>query len=202
MHSVQPRFAPHPVDPPRPARDLTILLIRHAEKPDREHPGLDEELRPDRKSLTARGWDRARKLPALFGPYVGTDGRPELPLPATVFAAGSHGPAGGARRLAQTVAPLAEQLGLTVRTTHGKTEERALTRATITTARSPVLICWQHSHIPAVVRALGAEDAGPVPPPAHWPPHRYDLVWVLTYDARAGRWGFREVDQGLLDDDR
>ncbi|MDG4863696.1 histidine phosphatase family protein, partial [Streptomyces sp. T-3] len=47
--------------PPRPANDLTVMVIRHAEKPDADHPGIDERLRPDPKSLTARGWDRARK---------------------------------------------------------------------------------------------------------------------------------------------
>ncbi|NBE56494.1 hypothetical protein [Streptomyces boluensis] len=201
-YSVSPAHPASPAAPSPPRHDLTVLLIRHAEKPDREHPGVDAELRPDRKSLTARGWDRARKLPALFGPYGDALGGPELPLPTVVFAAGRHGPAGGARRLEQTVTPLAEQLGLTVRTDHGKTQERALARAATTAARSPVLICWQHGHIPALVRAFGAENAGPVPPPTRWPTERYDLVWVFTYEVRAGRWGFRQVGQGLLDGDR
>ncbi|MFC7306526.1 hypothetical protein ACFQVC_20150 [Streptomyces monticola] len=200
---------------PKPVGDLTVMVIRHGEKPDAEHPGVDERLNPDKKSLTARGWDRARKLPGLFAPAddggggsdgengsdgEGTDDR-TLPLPAAVYAAG-RGPAGGARRLAQTVTPLAEQLGLPVRTDCGKTQERALAEAVLAGAASPVLICWQHSHIPSLVRALGARDAGPAAPPRRWPSDRFDLVWLFRYDAGTGRWTFRQADQGLLEGDR
>ncbi|MGW0734672.1 hypothetical protein [Streptomyces sp. NPDC002851] len=208
MH--QDPFTPPPASdsPQSPVHDLTVLVIRHGEKPDDDHPGLDEQLRLDPESLTARGWDRALKLPSLFGPSGPANGggtaAPALPLPATVFASAPGGPVGAARRHAQTVTPLAEQLGLKVRTDYGKKQERELAEAVLTDATSPVLICWQHSRIPKIVRALGADAAWPTPPPDAWPSDRFDLVWVLrrNFGSGAGRWTFRAVDQGLLDGDR
>ncbi|WP_327356896.1 hypothetical protein [Streptomyces sp. NBC_01304] len=183
--------------PPRPAKDLTVMVIRHAEKPDPTHPGIDERLRPDPKSLTARGWDRARKLPGLFN-TTGKQG-PGLPAPAAIFAAAATGPQGGARRHRQTVEPLAEQLGVEVDTRYARSQERELARAVVDGGASPVLVCWQHKSIPAVVRALGAAEAAGVP--RKWPKGRFDLVWVFEYGVAEKAWAFRAVDQGLLEGD-
>jgi hypothetical protein len=47
-----------------------ILLLRHAEKPDRSEsgPGLTPEGQEDAQSLTLRGWQRAGALAVLLAP--------------------------------------------------------------------------------------------------------------------------------------
>ena len=47
---------------------LTLMIIRHAEKPKEEWPGpgLTIEGSPDEKSLVIRGWQRAGALVQFF----------------------------------------------------------------------------------------------------------------------------------------
>ena len=48
---------------------LTLLIIRHAEKPDGDAtgPGLTHKGKVDSKSLVIFGWERAGAWTALFG---------------------------------------------------------------------------------------------------------------------------------------
>ncbi|MDH6707514.1 hypothetical protein P3T27_004251 [Kitasatospora sp. MAA19] len=167
-----------------------VMIIRHGEKPDGAHPGLDENGSHDGKSLTERGWSRARALPSLFAPPA-----PGLRTPARILAAADQGPLAGAHRMRQTVTPLAAKLGLTVDTAYAESQETALAGAALAGSQ-PVLICWEHSRIPRIVEALGAAGSGA---PATWP-DRFDLVWVFAR-AAGGAWTFREVRQHLLDGD-
>lgn len=182
-------------EPPPGARsgpDATIMIIRHGEKPRGSTRGMDENGEPDKKSLTQRGWERARSLPKLFAPMAAASA---LPRPATLFAAADYGPNAGSRRMRQTVTPLAEELKLPVNTSFSETEEAKLAAAALTSPQ-PVLICWEHSRIADIVKALGATGAPGVP--KSWP-DRFDLVWVLT--RRNNVWSFRSVPQHLLDGD-
>ena len=52
------------------AADL-VMIIRHGEKPDGSHPGVDANGHPDDSSLTATGWNRAQHLVNLFDPARG-----------------------------------------------------------------------------------------------------------------------------------
>lgn len=45
----------------------TILLIRHAEKPDGQNQGVTEQGGNDPDSLIPRGWQRAGALASFFG---------------------------------------------------------------------------------------------------------------------------------------
>ncbi|SOB79210.1 hypothetical protein [Streptomyces sp. 1331.2] len=173
-----------------PGGAAVVMIIRHGEKPDGGHPGLDENGKQDGKSLTERGWARARALPSLFSPPA-----PGLHTPARIFAAADQGPLAGAHRMRQTVTPLAAALGLTVDTGYAESQESALAGAALAGAQ-PVLICWEHSRIPRIVEALGAVGSGA---PAAWP-DRFDLVWVFSRPA-GGAWSFQEVRQHLLDGD-
>ncbi|MDT0449372.1 histidine phosphatase family protein [Streptomyces hesseae] len=192
-----------PSEPPPDGRsgpDATIMIIRHGEKPRGSTRGMDENGEPDKKSLTQRGWERARALPKLFAPATGTSGadasgRTALPRPSTLFAAADYGPNAGSRRMRQTVTPLAEELKLPVNTSFSETEEAKLATAALMSPQ-PVLICWEHSRIADIVKALGAAKAPGVP--KSWP-DRFDLVWVLT--RHGGTWSFRSVPQHLLDGD-
>ncbi|GAA4103011.1 hypothetical protein GCM10022284_47870 [Streptomyces hundungensis] len=118
-----------------------------------------------------------------------------LPRPATLYAAADQGPHAGAHRMRQTVTPLGEALHVRVNTEFAEGSEKELAAAALSAA-SPVLICWEHSKIPAIVDALGAAQVAGVP--EEWP-DRFDLVWVFT--RRSGRWTFRSVPQHLLPGD-
>ncbi|MFH9352559.1 hypothetical protein [Kitasatospora sp. NPDC017646] len=167
-----------------------VMVIRHGEKPDGSQPGLDENGEHDGKSLTRRGWDRAKALPTLFAPLAAG-----LRTPARIYAATDQGPLAGAHRMCQTVTPLGTKLGLAVDTTYAESQESELAGAALAGAQ-PVLICWEHSRIPRIVEALGASGSGV---PTSWP-DRFDLVWVFSRPA-GGAWTFQEVRQHLLDGD-
>ncbi|MFF2146046.1 hypothetical protein [Kitasatospora sp. NPDC058190] len=167
-----------------------VMIIRHGEKPDGNQPGLDENGKHDGKSLTQRGWDRAKALPTLFAPPAAG-----LRTPARIYAATDQGPMAGAHRMRQTVTPLAAKLRLTVDTTYAESQESELAGAALA-GTQPVLICWEHSRIPRIVEALGASGSGV---PGTWP-DRFDLVWVFSRPA-GGAWTFQEVHQHLLDGD-
>ena len=57
-----------------------------------------------------------------------------------------------------------------------------------------VLICWEHSHIPALASAL------PLVIPKSWPDDRYDVIWTFTLTADA-TYAFGQVPQLLLSGD-
>jgi broad specificity phosphatase PhoE len=100
------------------------MIIRHGEKPDGTHPGIDANGRPDPGSLSQVGWTRARRLADLFAPLQGTP-RPGILKPMSIYAARSNNGGEGARTR-ETVAPLAQRLGITVNTSYGKGDETAL----------------------------------------------------------------------------
>ncbi|MEU9305399.1 hypothetical protein [Streptomyces sp. NPDC048269] len=166
-----------------------IMVIRHAEKPYAGDSGVDEEGDDDPGSLARRGWRRADELPRLFPPAKGSS----LPRPAAVFAAG--GKVAAPARCKQTVAALASALRTPVRTDFAVGAELALAHAVLA-GPMPVLVCWEHTGIPRLVRALGAHQVLGVP--AIWP-DRHDLVWQFTRSR--GRWSFRELPQQLLPGD-
>lgn len=180
-------------EPARPApgpdgvpKDALIMLIRHAEKPYAGDAGEDDEGNESPGFLAVRGWRRAQELPALFAPTRGA----ALPRPGAVFAAG--GKEGAPAWCRQTVETLATALRTPVRTEFAVGAEPALARAVLA-SRMPVLVCWEHTGMPRLIRALGAQ--GVLGLPAAWP-GRYDLVWTFT--RRQGVWSFRELPQHLL----
>jgi len=103
---------------------LTLLIIRHAEKPGEGFPGngVTEAGENDDKSLVIRGWQRAGSWAALFG---SARGGTDYPIPSMIYAATpgdrpNHGPS---RRPAETVLPLAAKLGLKVNSEHAQGDE-------------------------------------------------------------------------------
>ncbi|MFJ3974059.1 hypothetical protein [Streptomyces sp. NPDC090021] len=183
--------APRPPAPGQQpaAKDALIMVIRHAEKPYAGDTGWDEDGEDDPGSLAGRGWRRAEELPRLFPPAK----RSSLPRPAVVFAAGGKAPAPA--RCRQTVTALATALRTPVRAEFAVGAEPALAHALLA-GPMPALVCWEHTGIPRLVRALGADRVLGLP--AAWP-DRYDLVWQFT--RRSGRWSFRELPQQLLSGD-
>jgi broad specificity phosphatase PhoE len=170
-----------------------VMIIRHAEKPDGPDVGVDQQGKEDASSLTAAGWERARRLVDLFGPAPGS-ARNGVRRPGTIYAAGANDDGEGLRTR-QTVAPLSTALGLPVNTDFGKGEEEELAKEVLAHPGA-VLISWQHSGIPDIVRGFPAVTPTP---PKDWPSDRFDVVWTLT---RTGTgWHFAQVPQRLLPGD-
>jgi hypothetical protein len=180
------------------------MIVRHGEKPRRKgHPpfGVDASGGHDFESLSVEGWQRAGALTALFAPARGKPQHPDLARPDLIYAAAPSRDGGHSKRPLQTITPLAAKLGLEPNLDHAKGGEAALVEDVL--ARSGnVLISWQHAAIPRIA-ALIVASAPPLEPIApSWPEDRYDLVWVLTAPAAAGRWRFAQVPQLLLAGDR
>lgn len=174
----------------------TIMLIRHGEKPTGTSApyGITSDGQRSDGSLTVRGWTRAGALVELFAPADGVPVRTGLARPVAVYGSRSNGDA--SQRPSQTVTPLAARLGVTLNTTYGKGDEKALAKE-ITGLHGVTLVSWQHEAIPAIVAKLGAVQPTP---PGQWPDDRFDVVWVFTRTADG--WAFSQVPQLVLDGDR
>lgn len=148
-----------------------VLLIRHAEKTGRpEDQGLSDLGRLRAAAL-------ACVLPARFG-------RPE------VLVACRSSPR--SRRPLETVAPLAEKLGLPVEERWGTSDVEPLGAALDAEPRFAdrlVLICWRHKTLGALARRLGAPEA------PDWPETLYDRIWIL--ERLADRVRFTAEPQGV-----
>ena len=70
------------------APSTLIMVIRHGEKPDGSHLGVDANGNADDSSLTAIGWNRAHRLVDLLDPAQGPP-RPGLARPTAIYAAGA-----------------------------------------------------------------------------------------------------------------
>ena len=183
---------PTPAAPPA-APDAVVMVIRHGEKPDGSDHGVDAQGKKDNSSLTATGWDRAKGLVNLFAPAQGAL-RPGLARPKAIYAAGENDDGDGTRTR-ETVAPLADDLGITVDTDYGKGDEQALVQHVIAQP-GPSLISWQHEEIPAIAAAF----PGVTPtPPSQWPDDRFDVVWVFTRTPDG--WHFAQQPELVLPQD-
>ena len=131
---------------------LTILIIRHAEKPGEmwPGPGLTPDGVSDPQSLVVRGWQRAGAWAALF-----TDGRGgvDYPGPDVIYAADPNAPgeagdvdADPSHRPFETIKPLADRLNLAPVTTFAQGQEVALA-AEVTQRTGVALVCWEHKKI-------------------------------------------------------
>jgi broad specificity phosphatase PhoE len=170
-----------------------VMLIRHAEKPDGELPGVDADGNEDDSSLTEVGWQRANKLVDLFDPAQGAP-RAGLARPTAIYAAGVTDDGEG-QRTRETVAPLADRLGLPVDTEYGRGQEKKLVDR-IVDEQGPVLVSWQHSGITEIADAFPSVKPKP---PSEWPDDRFDVVWTFTRTDDG--WRFAQVPEDLLPGD-
>ncbi|MFI5032872.1 MAG: histidine phosphatase family protein [Reyranellales bacterium] len=166
---------------------LTLLIIRHAEKPgeDWPGPGLTLDGTPDANSLVIRGWQRAGAWAALFGAGFGAAA---YPAPTAVYAADPNAPAGEgvSKRPYETAVPLADRLfGTTPNTTYAQGNEKALVQALLGLS-GVVLVAWEHKAIVESLVPLIPISSGT--PPTHWNGSRYDVV--LRFDRPDGATGF------------
>jgi hypothetical protein len=176
---------------------LTIMLIRHAEKPKAKQgkpqlgPGLTEKGVVDTRSLVVRGWQRAGAWAALFGTGgLGAD----YPKPGAVYAANPDAPPSDddsiSKRPYQAILPLSQRLKLTPVTKYGVGDEARMLNE-VRQLTGVVLIAWEHKKIEKViVPALGQK--------LKWDGARFDVVLRFDRPQSAAQWTFRQLFPRLL----
>jgi hypothetical protein len=167
---------------PARAAPAQVVIIRHGEKPDSGN------------ELNERGFARARALvdyfqhdpaAARFGP------------PAAIYAMSPKDESGSLRPI-ETVTPLAEALGLTIRTDYLKDQLPQLVADVLADPRyngKTVLICWEHKVIPELARDFGWEGA-----PAKWSGAVFDRAWIIGFSGSRAA-SFRDEPEHVLPGD-
>ncbi|MBV8682547.1 MAG: histidine phosphatase family protein [Caulobacteraceae bacterium] len=175
---------------------LTLMIIRHAEKPGQEWPGpgLTEKGEANEKSLVIRGWERAGAWAALFGSGLG--GR-DYPAPSALFACRPEG--SSSQRASDTLLPLSTRLGMEIDLSFAQGEEDRLMDE-ILKLSGVALICWEHKRIGEGILPLIPVEPG-VLVPAHWPSDRFDVVLRFDRLAGADSFSFRQLCPRLLSGD-
>src|SRR5258708_4881894 len=202
-------FAGVLVNPGRAGADApapqTVLIIRHAEKPDTQGDlGVDVNGAVNHSSLTPRGWQRAGVWAELFAPSLGRQSL--LPTPQTVFASApqSHaevaaGEGGSASsRPLETISALAGKLAIKIDLRFDEGSEAGLAAAVAQTA-GVTLVCWQHQDIAKITKDL-APDVQNVPD--KWPGDCFNVVFRFDRPDPASRWTFQQIAPVMLQGDK
>jgi hypothetical protein len=156
-----------------------VILIRHAEKP------------PEGQELSERGKERAAALAPFFR------GRKEVltfGAPVAIYGERPHKVTSSIRPV-ETVSPLAHALNQEVIEKFTRKEIDPLAQEILSKpeyAGKMVLVCWEHSMIPPLAKALGCTTA-----PDKWHGDDFDQLWIITYQID-GTASFRKEPQKLL----
>jgi|SRR5579863_3393363 len=145
----------------------TLILVRHAEKPDGDNAG---------PGLAPAGEARAKAYADYFQHFQ-LDGAP-IKIGEIIATADSDGSA----RPRLTVTPFSQSTGLKIEQPFPDKEVKAL--AHWLAAGDPnrtILIAWHHGKMPKLLRELGA-DPDELLPDGTWPEDTYDWVIALKYD--------------------
>lgn len=183
----------HPTEAVMPA-NLTIFLVRHAEKPDRG-PALSDE-----------GRARAQAYVSYFQRLTDYSGQPIRW--DYLFAAKESDQS---NRCVLTLEPLAEAIQKPIDSQFkDKHYERLADHLQLNPGRqfdhANVLICWHHGEILELTKALGVRGSD-LPESSHWPRHWPDGVygWVLKVHFKAegslDRDHTEAVNEALMPDD-
>jgi hypothetical protein len=180
-----------------------LYIIRHGEKPHHPaakhpapHSGVDFQGNQNEHSLLPRGWQRSGALAALFDPATHGPLRAGLRIPRTLISPSYGHPAKTAdHRTYQTIRGLSDRLGVEITADFTKGQEPQLATAVLTSGPGAVLICWEHSHIPALASTLPLLTGTVIP--QSWPEDRYDVIWTFTLTTDA-TYAFSQVPQLLL----
>ena len=174
------------------------MLIRHAEKPDRdgEPLGVTEKGHPNKEALAVRGWQRAGGLANLFAPTDGHFQHRALAEPQFLFASKPLRRK-GSRRPIQTIRPLAHKLNIDISSDFERAEYESMLED-VFSCKGVVLVCWQREYIPQIAAHILGNGSKV---PTDWPEDRYDIVWVFDLAGSSGRYTFKQVPQKLLSGD-
>ena len=171
--------APCEANPGRGPKDATVLIIRHAEKPD------------DGDGLTPAGEARAKAYVEYFRGFK-FHSEP-VKLDAIFAAADSK----NSRRPRLTVQPLASALGLPVETRYRDKDYQGLAAELGERYNGRnVLVCWHHGVMLELLHAMGA-DPDTLLPGGKWPGDEYNWVVVLHYDQDGHLKDAQRIDEQL-----
>jgi hypothetical protein len=180
---------------------LTILIIRHAEKPGEFWPGSGLTLEGiiDEKSLVIRGWQRAGSWSALFAAGLGGL---DYPAPSVIYAADPNATTGDepSQRPYETVIPLAARLGLTPDTQYALGQETQLV-TTVVGQTGVVLVAWEHKAIARAILPAIANGKSLQGMPTKWDRTRFDVVLRFDRMSPEAPWFFRQLCPSLLSGD-
>lgn len=157
------------------AAPAQVIIIRHGEK-----PAVGNEL-------NEIGWQRARALPTFFAKFN---------RPVALYSGAPNKP-GGSIRSIQTLMPFAEQIGMSIHTEIKKLDISSLVNAVLSTKEydgQTVIICWEHSVIPAMVKLFGATNS-----PDSWADEVYDRAWILKFTSEGIH--FEDIPEHVLPQD-
>jgi len=147
-----------------------IYLIRHGEKGPKLSDGKDPQ------GLDAQGLQRAQGLRRVFGP--------DSPYNIGYILAEKPGQDGDRARPSETVAPLAEDLGIEVNETISRDDAKAVAKAAEHYDGSGnVLICWEHGQLTDITKELGIKSYAPESGwsgKVKYPSDRFDLIWTVN----------------------
>lgn len=145
----------------------TLLIVRHADKPDGEgDPGL-----------SPAGQARAKAYADYFAHFQ-LDGKP-VKIDTIIATADSE----NSQRPRLTVTPFSQASGIKIQQPFPDKEVKAL--AHWLAAGEPnrtILIAWHHGKLPKLLNQLGA-DTDELFPDGRWPEDVYNWVIVLKYDS-------------------
>jgi len=157
--------APPPLEKSSALKNAVVLIIRHAERP------------ASGAALSPAGEAHAEAYANYFKNFTmaGQPLRPDY-LIAAKDSSSSDRP-----RL--TLEPTAKALGLTIDVRFNDDQSLPLVQELKSSLLGTnILICWHHTFIPALLRALGA-DPETLLPNAQWPEAVFDWLIELRYDA-------------------
>jgi hypothetical protein len=144
--------------------DTTVLIIRHAEKPQ------------EGSGLTPEGEARAEAYVKYFQRFS-VNG--ESVRPDTLIAAADSSES---QRPRLTLEPLGKALGLSIDERFSDKQAKELAKALRSSQHGRyVLICWHHGDIPKLIRELDGNSAELLPKDK-WPSNVFGWVVLLRYD--------------------
>lgn len=163
--------------------DTTVMIIRHAEKPE-SGPGL-----------TPEGEARARAYVGYFQ-HFSVDGQPMTP--DTLYAAADSK---SSMRPRLTIEPLSHAFGLPIDGRFADKQTREIADALRTQPHGDrVLISWHHGEIPKLIHDLGG-DSDALIPGGKWPTNVFGWVVVLRYDHKGQIADAQVIHEHLMPDD-
>jgi hypothetical protein len=164
-------------------KNATVLIIRHAEKPERG------------KHLSAAGVRRAQAYVSYFK-SLRIESRP-VKLDH-LFAAKESVHSDRSR---ETLVPLSSSLDLKIHSKFDLSEAQKLAgKVSGSYSGETVLICWHHGAIPDLLKAFGANPKALLPS-GKWPEDVFGWLIVLRYD-EYGKLSAHVYNEGIMSDDR
>jgi hypothetical protein len=179
------------------AQLVTLLMIRHGEKPSKGYQGVDEQGNANAEGLTPKGWERAGALVTLFAAN-NTTLTSTLPSPGALVAPKYAMPV---HRCPLTLLPLSQRLSKTILSEYpADADPMMIVSSLLAMENEVVLVCWEHDHLVNIVGAMASTGlvANQADIPTSWPDDRFDVIWRFDLNEQTGKWTFTSVDQQLL----